>query len=212
MSKRERLEKQKLKQLEKKRLADLEEQKEKENAKKNKSKTALKSIKKSKRKDKPKENFGYLFAKIVMTIITIYSCVFYGTVTIIGIAKGYMENVPKSYAVIFTIGSILTAIGVIITYLKKYYVSFALILAGVLTYMKGTIYIINIISKKLEHYDGASSTIAKMDKTYMIRHYPILIILVISFILALITLIKFIKKKKKIKNQRDNAPVNSIIG
>ena len=209
MSKRERLEKQKLKQLEQKRLDELEEQKAKDNAKKNKSKTALKSKKVIL---KPKENAGFLFAKIVMTVVLVYSCVFYGLITIIGILKGYINMVSNSYAIIFGVGSFLTAVGVIIAYFKKYYASFILVLAGVITYMKGALHIINIISDKLENYDGASPSISRMDKTYMIRYYPILIILIISFVLALITLIKFIKKKRKLKEERDNAPVKSIIG
>ena len=210
MSKQEKLDKLKQKQLEQKRLAELDEQKAKDNALKKLNNKKTNTNKKS--KNKPKEKAGYIFAKIIMTVVMVYSCVFYGLVTILNIAWGEVNLVSKNYAIVFAVGSGLTAIGVIIAYFRKYYASFVLTLAGVITYMKGATHLINNITKKLEHYDGASPAIAKMDKTYMIRYYPILIILLISFILALITLIKYIKKKKKLKEKRDNAPTKSIIG
>ena len=128
------------------------------------------------------------------------------------IVRGEVNLVSNNYAIIFGVGLGLTALGLIMAFVKKYYASFILNLAGVITYMKGANFLIGNISKNLENYDGASAAISKLDKTYMIRYYPILIILVISFILALTTFIKYLKKKKKIKEQKDNAPVKSIIG
>lgn len=208
MSKREKLEKQMKKQIEQKRLAEIEEKKSEEEAR-NKSIATTKPNKKT--IVNPREKGGFIFAKIVMTFIFLYS-LFYGLVTILNILRGEVNLVSNSYAIIFGVGLGLTALGLIFAYFKKYYASFILNLAGVITYMKGANFLISNISKKLENYDGASADISKLDKTYMIRYYPILIILVISFILALVTFIKYLKKKKKIKEQKDNAPVKSIIG
>lgn len=211
MSKREKLEKQMKKQLEQKRLAEIEEKKSKEEAR-NKSTATTKPSKKT--IVKPREKGGYIFAKIVMTLIALYSCVFYSAVTIIAILhpKLGVNGCSSKDALILGIGSALIIAGVVISYFRKYYASLLLNLVGTITYMKFVMKILDQAKDKLKNYDGADPTTAKMDKTLMIRHYPILIILIISFILALVTFIKYLKKKKKIKEQKDNAPVKSIIG
>lgn len=212
MSKRERLEKQKKKQDELKRLEELNEVKECENAGNIMSKSAQKMLKKAKKEKKPNVEGGlFLFAKIVMVILFLFSGLYYGGVTVVGILKGYMEEIPHWVAGAMGIGAAVVALGIVLSFIKKYYASLLIILGGTISYMKAASYIISKISDKLQNYDGADADIAKLDKSYMIHYYPILGILIIAFVLALVKFIKLIKKRKKLKEQRDNAPVKSII-
>lgn len=176
------------------------------------SKAARKMLKKAKKEKKHRFESGlFLFMKILMLAFFLYSGVFYGGVTVVGVLKGYMYEIPKWIAGVIGIGSLIILAGIILSFCKRYFISFAAILAGTLSYLKGAVYIINKISDKLVNYDGADSQIAKMDKTYMLHYYPIMGVLLIALILGIIALIKMIRKKKRLKEQRDNAPVKSII-
>lgn len=218
MSKKDKLKAQKAKQDKTKRDLELLEQQEIQAAKSKISKSAEKMLNKSKKqKHKKLESGIMLFLKLLMIIPLVYSGVFYGGVTIIGIAKGEMHlmdgsmnPMPSWVAIAMGLGCLAIIAGIFLSFFKKYYISLAFILAGTISYMKSAIYIVHEISKKLET-SSVSPDIADMDKDYMKYYYPIMAVLLIAVILAVIALVKKIRRKKRLKAERDNAPVKSIV-
>lgn len=218
MSKKDKLKALKEKQDKSKRDSELLEQQEIEAARSKISKSAEKMLKKAKKeKHKKLENGIMIFLKILMLVPLVYSGVFYGGVTIIGIAKGEMHlmdgsanPMPSWVAIAMGLGCLGIIIGVFFSFFKKYIVSLALIAAGTLSYMKSAVYIVHEISKKLET-SSVSPNIADMDKDYMKYYYPITAVLALAVILAVISIVKRIRHQKRLKQERDNAPVKSIV-
>ena len=212
MSKKERLEKKIAKQEKLIKQQQETEQLEIEASKENLSKSARKMLKKAKKEKKHRYEGGlFLFLKILMLAALLYSGVFYGGVTVIGVLSGYMEEMSKWVAAAMGIGTVVILIGIILSFCKKYPASFVVITGGTISYMKAATHIVSKISSKLETYSGSDQDLMDMDRDYMLHYYPILIIMAIALIFAIITVVKFIRKRKKLKEERDNAPVRSII-
>lgn len=212
MSKKEKLRAQKEKQDKLMHEQELQEQREIEAARSGMSKSAEKFIKKAKKERKSSyEGKALIILKLLMLIPLAYSGIFYCAVTVAGVATGYMSEMPKWIGAVMGVGSLIIIAGVLFAFFKKYIVSFVTVLVGTVFYMRGAMYIINKISDKLENYSGANPELMDMDKDYMLYYYPILIVTLMSLIMAVITVIKKIKKKKRLQNERDNAPVKSIV-
>ena len=204
-SKKERLKEQSLKQIAEKKEAQKQEQELKEKAAK-KTGLSLSSVKLLK-----KEPIVCLVLKILAVGVYLYSCFFYGGVTVIGIFGGYIEDIEKKYAVFMLIGVILLLAALILMFFKKYIVSFALNAVGTILYMKTAVFLVETIRKRLEENYITDSDILHLDKTYIYRHYPELAFLGLGLVLLLIDLVRRYLKYRKIKAERDNAPVKSII-
>ncbi|MBQ9375919.1 MAG: hypothetical protein IJU04_06255 [Ruminococcus sp.] len=212
MSKKDRLKAQKekqdkiLKESEKQELLEIEEAKGKMSkaAKKYRKKAGIES----------KKNYDGFLMKVLrlLTLIAlIYPGLYYCIITVSGIAMGKMSNTPKWVATVMAIGMGVIIIGVVLAFLKKYIISFVIVLAGTIAYMKGARYIVHFLSKKIANYSGAKPSLMTLDKQYMWYYYPIMIVTLLTFIMALISFVRKIKKKKRIQRARDNAPVKSII-
>ena len=212
MSKKERLDKIKEKQdAFAKQLMEAEKL-ERQAAAEGMSNSAKKMLKKAKKEKKHNhESVLFLILKILMLVPLGVSGVYYGGITVLGVLAGYMNDMPKWIAGAMGIGVAVIIIGVIVAFFKKYVPSFVLVAGGTISYMRAATYIVAKISKKLENYSGANPELMDMDSEYMLHYYPILITLAISLILAVVWTVKVMRKRKKLKEIRDNAPVQSII-
>ncbi len=211
MSKKDRLDKKFQKQQELKKRDLIEEQEISENYSSKTVEKYLKKGKKNKARSREKGGIASFVVSVIMSLVFMFSGLYYGGVTIVGILMGYMEGVHTWVAVCFIVGVAAILIGIIFSFLRKHFVSFGFITVGTICYIRGALHILNTISNKLVNYDGAEKSISNLDKTYALHYLPILIIFVLSLVLFIIKLVKFIKKKKEIKEKRDNAPVKSII-
>ena len=212
MSKKDRLDKQKMNQDKIKMAAELSEKDAAAKAKNSTSKSAQKMLKKAKKeKRSDRENGLFLFAKILMLFPFAYSGLYYGGITVLGITKGFMEDTPTWIAYAMGFGVLAILVGIILSFLKKYFGSFIFVLGGTIGYMKGAMFIVDKIATKLGKLNGSAPELEGMDKDYKWGYYPILGVVVIAFILALVALINVIKKRKTLKDEKDNAPVKSII-
>lgn len=212
MSKKERLDKIKAKQ-DAVAKAQLEaETLERQAASQGISKSGKKMLKKAQKEKKHNhESVLFLLLKIIMLVPLAISGLYYGGITVLGVLAGYMNDMPKWIAGAMGIGVAVIIAGVILAFCKKYLPSFILVAGGTISYMRAATYIVGKISDKLENYSGANPELMDMDSEYMLHYYPILITLAISLILTIIWAVKFTKKRKKLKQLRDNAPVESII-
>lgn len=212
MSKKSRLKKQKEKQIQMKKLADLEELEEKEAAKHKESKGA----KKMRRKAKHGYVNGLLLAlKMIMTAAFLWSGFFFGGVLTVGVLNGYVyidtDTLAPHWVAYFTLaGSVIIFAGIVLSFLKKYLISFALTLTGNVLFMRAVGYIIRILKENLEKR-AIDPSLNGMDRTYMIRYYPILITLVMSAVMLIIWIVQTAKRRRREKSERDNAPVASIV-
>lgn len=212
MSKKERLKAQKEKQDKLLREMKIQEQQDIKDAKSGMSKSARKLMKKAQKENKKNYDGKLLMVlKLLMLIPLVYSGVIYCAITVVGVLTGYMSDTPKWIAGVMGVGSLVIITGVVLAFFRKYIISFVIILAGTLSYMKGARFIVNKISSKLENYSGANPDLLNMDKDYMWYYYPIMLVTLLSLILAVISTVKKIKKKKRLQRLRDNAPVKSII-
>ncbi len=207
MSKKDRLKAQSEKQIQQKRDLEKVEQLEKSKSENKISKSAVKLRKQYSHND----NWVMMLLKILMIVPFGYSAFFYGGVTILGITMGEINDIPKRIAVLMGVGIVLCLAGIFFVFFRKYIVQFVLVAAGSLTFLYQGQFIIDNISKKLETNYVEDEAIQVLDKTYMIRYYPILAMLLISAILLGIYIAKVIIKKRKIQKEKDNAPVESIV-
>ncbi|MGN1132828.1 MAG: hypothetical protein ACI4RN_00060, partial [Oscillospiraceae bacterium] len=104
MSKKDRLDKKFQKQEQLKKLELIEEAREKESAGKAPGKTVEKYLKKGKKNKAHNKNKGgaaSFVVSVIMSLVFIFSGLYYGGVTIVGILMGYMEGVHTWVAVCF---------------------------------------------------------------------------------------------------------------
>lgn len=211
MSKKDRLKAQKAKQdiLQK----ELEEQErlEKEEAKYKQSKTAKKLRKKAKRDKAGREPVICLILKLLMIIPFGYSGFFYGGVLVVGVFGKYIEPLPPKWVGWCALaGAVLILAGILLSFFKKYVVSFIVTVGGTGVFLKAGSYMINHIQDRLDKV-YVEESLQQMDRQYMGYYYPIIITAGISLILLVINIIRRILKKKKIQYEKDTAPVKSIV-
>lgn len=204
-SKKQRLKEQSLKQIEEKKKIEKEEQELKDKAKANDD-LSLSSVKLLK-----KEPVYCLVLKILAVGVYIYTCFYYGGVTIIGIFTEQVHEVPKKYAVYMLIGVVVLLAALLMMFFKKYIVSFVLNVIGTILYMKTAVFLVETVRRMLNDNYITDPDIQKLDKTYIYRHYPEFAFLGLGFVLLAISIVRRYLKYRKIKAERDNAPVKSII-
>lgn len=211
MSKKDRLKAQKAKQdiLQK----ELEEQErlEKEEARLKQSKAAKKLRKKAKRDKAGREPVICLILKLLMIIPFGYSGFFYGGVLVLGVFGKYIEPLPPKWVGWCALaGIILILAGILLSFFKKYIVSFIIIMGGTGVFLKAGEYMISHIQSRLDKV-YVEESLQEMDKQYMGYYYPIMITAGISLILLAINIIRRILKRRRIRYEKDTAPVQSIV-
>ena len=210
MSKKDRLKAQKAKQERIRRQAELEEKREKEDFEEGRKES--RSVRKMKKQGGIKdEGVYYLILKLLMLAGYGYSVFFYGFITIIGIVGKYIEPTPPKWVLwAFVAGVIAMTAGLFLTFFKKYFIAFALCVGGMAAYLKGGSYLINKIKDYLATHT-VEPDLMDMDKDYMLRFYPVIVIGVISLALLVITIIRLILIRKRKQLIKDSAPVKSIV-
>lgn len=210
MSKKDRLRKEKERQLAMKKAEEKAEREYKENF------TESKSVNKyKKQKGQVSEGAYYLVIKLLMLIPYGWSAFFWGGVLSIAIL-GNMVNVydfsqlGKKTAVYIIAGAVIMAVALVLEFSKKYIAGFGLSLTGVLLYIKGVNQFIKPISEYLDT-KAVEENLLGMDKTWMTRCYPIWAFLALSGALLGISLVEKYFRKRKERILRDNAPVKSIV-
>ncbi|MBR1863007.1 MAG: hypothetical protein IJ806_02825 [Ruminococcus sp.] len=206
MSKKDRLKAQSLRQA--KELKE-EEQREKEEKARAAGKVSKGARKMMRQKESDPAAINVL--KVLLLIPYLYSGFFYGNVLLLAIAFDRIEPLPPRWVFYFTLAgvAVLTA-GVVLEFLKKHLISFAAVITGTVFYMKAAKFLIDRIQDRLEKV-YVTIDIRDMDKRYMLRHYPILAMPVISLLIVIIWAVLKIRAKRKAQHLRDTAPVASII-
>lgn len=159
-----------------------------------------------------KEPFIYLLLKLVMLASFLYSGLFYGGVTVVGVYTGAMTVTEEgalttASANVMLVGILFMVLGLVFAFLKKYIVSFMASFLGTLLYLYVAY---DRVIKFAANRVSASGEI-DLDNKYKIWYYPIAVFALISLLLMIISIVKKIKKRKQDKNIRDNAPVKSIV-
>lgn len=210
MSKKDRLRKQKERQVALLNAEEKAEREYKENFKESKSVSKYK-----KQKGEIPEGPFYLVLKLIMLIPYGWSAFFWGGVISVAILSNMVNiydfsQLGKKTAVYIIVGAIVMAAALVFEFMRKYIVGFAASLVGVLLYIHGVNQLIKPITELLDKkYFGEN--FEEMDKTWMTRCYPIWIFLVISGVLLAINLVEKHLRKRKEQIKRDNAPVKSIV-
>ena len=159
-----------------------------------------------------KESFIYLFLKLVMLASFLYSGLFYGGVTVVGVYTGAMTVTEEgalttASANIMLVGLLFMVLGLVLVFLKKYILSFTASFLGTILYL----YVAYERVIKFAADRVTQSGEIDLDNKYKIWYYPIVIFVFISLVLMVISIVKKIKKIRENKRIRDNAPVKSIV-
>lgn len=159
-----------------------------------------------------KEPFIYLLLKLVMLASFLYSGLFYGGVTVVGVYTGAMTVTEEgalttASANVMLTGILFMVLGLVLVFFKKYILSFMASFLGTILYLYVAY---NRVIKFLAGGVTQSGEINPENK-YKIYYYPIAVFALISLLLMIISIVKKIKKRKQDKNIRDNAPVKSIV-
>ncbi len=207
MSKKDRLKKEKARQTERERLDELEEQREREEAKFKESRAAKKMRRAAKR--------GYPNALMVLfTLLMLasfgYSGFFYGGIMIVGQFTGAAEVMPAHTGLMMLIADALMLTGIVLSFARKYIVQGVFTLGGSGLYLFAAHRVIADIQDRLEKY-YVEPELQTMDKTYMKYCYPIIGVTVFGAVILAVALTAYIRKKRRLKREKDNAPVRSIV-
>lgn len=207
MSKKERLKKEKARQTERKRLDELEEEFLKEEAKHRESRAAKKMRRAARR--------GYssglmIFLTILMLASFGYSGFFYGGIMIVGQFTGAAEVMPAHTGLMMLIADVLMLTGIILSFAGKYILQGIFTLSGSGVYLFAAHRVIADIQMRLDKY-YVEPELQTMDKAYMKYCYPILGVTVFGAVIFTLALVTYIRRKKRLKREKDNAPVKSIV-
>lgn len=207
MSKKDRLKKEKEKQLEMMKKSEQVEKEYKENF------TESKIAKKYKKKTRPSEPKFYLVSKLLMLIPLGWSA-FWGGVMSIAILMGLVNEFDftqftKKTAVIIVGGIFVLVIALALEFWRKYILGFVMSLAGCVLYIKG----VNQFVKPIEEYlvTHVVDSLEGYTDLWKMRCYPMWIFVAISALILAVKMISKLVEKKKAKAKLDNAPVKSII-
>lgn len=159
-----------------------------------------------------KEPFVYLLLKLVMLASFLYSGLFYGGVTVVGVYTGAMTVTEEgalttASANVMLVGILLMVLGLVFVFLKKYILSFTASFLGTVLYL----YVAYERVIKFAAGRVTESGEIDLDNKYKIWYYPIAVFVFVSLLLMVISIVKKLKKKKEAKRIRDNAPVKSIV-
>lgn len=159
-----------------------------------------------------KEPFVYLLLKLVMLASFLYSGLFYGGVTVVGVYTGAMTVTEEgalttASANVMLVGILLMVLGLVFVFFKKYILSFTASFLGTVLYL----YVAYERVIKFAAGRVTESGEIDLDNKYKIWYYPIAVFVFVSLLLMVISIVKKLKKKKEAKRIRDNAPVKSIV-
>lgn len=205
MSKKDRLKEQSLKQLEAIKAAEREEAQSRKNT--GESSAARKMRRRSSRFDSALTTV----IKILMFIPFLWSGLYYGGIFILGISMDQMEDVPGRIAVFIAVGSALCLAGIILALKSRYLLQAAFIGVGTIFFMSGATHIVNKARSRIGDGIGLTEEQKGLASRWMLGLYPMLALTALSAALLAIWLLKRYKAAKRLRNERDNAPVKSIV-
>lgn len=206
MSKKDRLKKQSLKQLEAKKAAARDEENERRSA------GESNAAKKLRRSAKTHNGAETLIIKLLMCVPFIWSGICYNIIFLVGISMDQIREVPKRMAVYLGVGALICLAGLIFAFLSKYIVQFALIFIGSMMFMHSARFIVGKAQELISAGHGLTETQLGLASKWRWGLYPILLMTALSTALMLIYLLR--RRAARIRRRRefDNSPTKSIIG
>ena len=205
MSKKDRLKKQSLKQIEDKKAAAKEEEQERLEA------GESKSAKKLRNSAKKHSGAITLLMKLLMCPPFIWSGICYNVIFLVGISMGEVSNVPKRMGVYLGLGALFCLAGLIFAFMSKYVTQFCLIFTGSVLYLHAARFIIGKAEDLISVGRGLTESQQEIATKWKFGFYPMILMTVLSAALMTVYLVKKHKAKKRRQSELDNAPVKSII-
>ncbi|MBR1764154.1 MAG: hypothetical protein IJ746_02045 [Ruminococcus sp.] len=206
MSKSDRLKKQSQKQLE-----EIKKREQEEKAEREKPAEESRSAKKLRRQAKKLDSAASLVLKFLMLVPFLWSGLYYGGIFIVGITMEQMDDMPKRTALWLGIGLVFFVAGIILAFLSKYPAQLGAVLVGTAFFMTGAAKIVGKARERVGDGIGLTQEQQNLPTKWSRGLYPILGMTAISAVLFLIWLVKLIRKRRRQQQERDNAPVKSII-
>lgn len=195
-----------LKRLKEERMKNDEAFRKKEEERKKSSSKAMKKFMRS-------ESIWVKILKFIMVLSFLYSGFFYGGITVLNIL--YLKSISwinHTYGVILLFTIIVMLIAIILAFKRLYILSFLISLVSTLTYFYITQkYLVDYMIERVNNGWVPNDGSTHPEYEFMIRHYPILLLLLCSSILFVIEVNRLIKKRRREKKKRDNAPTKSIV-
>lgn len=206
MSKKDRLKKQSIAQIEAKKAAARDEENERRTAGES---AAAKKLRRSARKN---NSAITLVLKLLMCVPFIWSGICYDLIFLVGISMDQMPDVPKRMGVYLGVGALICFVGLIFAFLSKYIVQFALIFTGSMMFMHSARFIVGKVQELISANHGLTETQLGLASKWRWGLYPILLMTVLSAALMTIYLLRVHAAKRRRQREFDNSPTKSIIG
>lgn len=206
MSKKDRLKKQSLQQLEAKKAARQEEENERKTAGES---SAAKKLRRNAKKHNGAET---LILKILMCVPFIWSGICYNIIFLMGISMDQIQDVPGRMSVYLGVGALICLAGLIFAFLSKYIVQFALIFVGSMMFMHAARFIVGKAQELISAGHGLTESQMGLASKWRWGLYPILVMTAFSAALMLIYLLRRRAAKLRLRREYDNSPTKSIIG
>lgn len=206
MSKKDRLKKQSLAQLEAKKAAARDEENERRTA------GESRSAKKLRRSAKKHNGAETLIIKLLMCLPFIWSGICYNIIFLVGISMDQLQEVPKHMAVYLGVGALICLVGLIFAFLSKYIVQFALIFTGSMMFMRSARFVVGKAQELITANHGLSESQLGVASKWRWGLYPILVMTALSAALMIIYLLRRRAARLRRRREYDNSPTKSIIG
>lgn len=146
-----------------------------------------------------RDNKFSVLAKILITVIYLWSCFFWAGVTILNF---YINTPEYSYlSTGFLSASIIITLGLVLIYLRFYISQFVFCAAGTAVFLRYA----------CEMIDNAAETKVVFKPSFELRYMPVIALVILSFVLAVLSAQRLISERQRRKAEFNNRPSQSIL-
>lgn len=148
-----------------------------------------------------KENPLVILAKIFATVVYAWSGFFWAGATAYNFY--FLTKEPDYYhlATLFTVGSLLVLVGIILCWKKRYVLQFPFVSVGTVLFLIAA----------GEMIDSAERTAVVFTPTFEWRYLPILAAWLVSLIFFAVNTYTVLSSRKQVKDDFNNSPAKSIL-
>lgn len=146
-----------------------------------------------------KEHKGYLFAKLAMTLIFLWSGFFWSGVTVLNF---YINMTFDAHlATLFLTGSIALLVSLILCWCRVYVISMPFTVTGTILFCVAAAEMIAV----------AEQTAVVFKPSFELRYLPVTFYCIIALFLCIVKLIRKMDEHKRKREEFDNSPAKSIL-
>ncbi len=160
----------------------------------------------------PKEPLWIRIIKYVMLVLFGYGVIFWSGTAFMSLFTGSFDEFsqPAWVGASMAVGVIVIVLSMVLALLGKYIAAFLLGAGGSAAVLAAAAWFVRTAKHELETR-AVSNDLLGLDKHYMYRALPVLAAAVMLLFLAAVQTAGLIRRNKRLKEEKESAPVKSII-